>query len=172
MSPNLRKVHLAWEIRIYQGGTISCAVSHLGEAPRNSLRILIRCLCLVIEFSAAEYALTLVVGHIAFPIFRISFLCLTTLIGCPAPTGPASQAGEQNQCYSGSLQPDHTHVYRSRRRRSINTYYLKYQNDQVTVGNGILDQVPNGADVSTSLILPRYRAELSEFPEPRPVELL
>lgn len=77
----------------------------------------------------------------------------TTLIGCPVPTGPASHAGEHNECYSDSQQPDQTTFAVADAEAAIKTYCLKHRNEKVTVGDGILDQVPNGADASTSLIL-------------------
>lgn len=77
----------------------------------------------------------------------------TTLIGCPVPTGPSSHAGEHNQCYSDSQQPDQTTFAVVDAGAAIQAYCLKHQNDNVTIGDGILDQVPNGADVSTYLIL-------------------
>ena len=85
----------------------------------------------------------------------------TTSIGCPVPTGPASQAGEHNQYYSDSEQPDQTTFAVADADAAIQAYCLKHQNDKVTVGDGILDQVPNGADASTSLVL---RASLDTDP--------
>lgn len=77
----------------------------------------------------------------------------TTLIGCPVPTGPASHTGEHDQCYSDTTQPDQTTFAVAAADAAIKTYCLKHQSQTVTAGNGIMDQVPNGADASTSLIL-------------------
>ena len=77
----------------------------------------------------------------------------TTLIGCPVPTGPASHTGEHDQCYSDSKQPDQITFTVGDADAAIKTYCLKHQSEIVTAGNGILDQVPNGADTSTSLFL-------------------
>ncbi len=76
----------------------------------------------------------------------------TTLIGCPVPTGPASHAGEHDSCYSDSEKPDQATFAVSDANAAIKTYCLKHQNDKVSIDDGILDQVPNGA-TSSSLIL-------------------
>ena len=85
----------------------------------------------------------------------------TTLIDCPAPTGPASHAGEHHRCFPDSKEPDHAMFSIDNADAAIKTYCLKHQNDKVTIHDGILNQVPNGAGSSTSLIL---RASLETEP--------
>ncbi|KAL9076291.1 MAG: hypothetical protein Q9161_001007 [Pseudevernia consocians] len=90
----------------------------------------------------------------------------TTLIGCPAPTGPASHAGEHHRCYPDSKEPDHAMFSIDNADAAIKTYCLKHQNDKITIDDGVVDQVPNGAGSSTSLIL---RASLETEPSFTPV---
>ena len=84
----------------------------------------------------------------------------TTLIGCPAPTGPASHGGEHNSCYSES--PDNQVKFSlDTANVAIDTYCKKHKSETVGVGDGILDKVPNGNDPTTSLVL---RASLDTEP--------
>ena len=85
----------------------------------------------------------------------------TTLIGCPTPTGPTSHAGEHHWYYPDSKEPDQAMFSIDDADAAIKTYCLKHQNDKVTIDDGVLDQVPNGAGSSTSLIL---RASLETEP--------
>lgn len=85
----------------------------------------------------------------------------TTLIGCPAPTGPASHPGEHNQCYSDSPSSDQATFALDAGDGAIHDFCLKHKGDTVVVGDGILDTVPNGGDKSSGLIL---RASLDTTP--------
>jgi len=78
----------------------------------------------------------------------------TTLIGCPAPTGPASHGGKQNKCYSDAPPPDAAIFNVDDANAAIDTYCSKHKGDTVPLPpDAIEDTVPNGGDKSTSIVL-------------------
>ena len=78
----------------------------------------------------------------------------TTLVGCPAPTGPASHGGEHNMCYSDLGDSNAVTFNMKDGTAAINTYCSKHKGDKIPPpSNGIYDTVPNGGDKSTSIAL-------------------
>ena len=78
----------------------------------------------------------------------------TTLYGCPAPTGPASHSGQQNKCYSDNPPPNAATFKVNDANAAIDTYCSKHKSDTVPLPpDGIEATVPNGGDISTSIVL-------------------
>ena len=76
----------------------------------------------------------------------------TTLIACPAPTGPISHTGGQTTCYSGSNPPPGATFNLDDANAAIKTFCSNHKHDTLSLP-GIEDTVPNGGDQSSSLVL-------------------